>query len=168
MRRLLAPLLSAGLLAAPIFAPLPAWACVNPAEKAAFQVQGVKSELMVVAITCQAQDRYNAFVSRFRDELQSGERTLRRYFARTSGSHAQRDHDAYITALANAQMQDGLRQGDQFCTQRMPLFDSVMALHGLADLSAYADSNGLAQAADLTECPAPAPKKKVTRTASKK
>jgi hypothetical protein len=147
----------------------PALACVTPPEKAAFQVQGVKSELMVVAIDCSAQDRYNAFVTQFRRDLQVGETTLNRYFARTARGHAQTAHDQYITTLANAQMQDGLTQGDQFCVHRMPLFDAVMTLHSTPELAAYANTNAIVQPADLTDCPvkAPKPAKKI-KTASQK
>ena len=40
--------------------------CAKPADVTAFDVAGLKSKLMVTALTCNQQDRYNDFVQRFR------------------------------------------------------------------------------------------------------
>ena len=50
--------------------------CVRPAEKAAFQMSELKSHLTVTAIQCKAEERYNAFVLKYRPELAGGEKTL--------------------------------------------------------------------------------------------
>jgi hypothetical protein len=166
MRLLTSTLVATCLVAGPFLAPATLAApCVRSMEKEAFDVAALKSELMVVAIACQAQDRYNSFMLRFRRDLQSDERAVNNYFARAAGRRAQQEHDAYKTNLANSQSQDGVRQGTLFCSQRLPMFDEVMALKDNKGLSAYAESKGLVQPIDLTECPAP--KKNFRKTADK-
>lgn len=139
--------------------------CVRPPEKTAFDVASLKSELMVIAIACQAQDKYNSFVTRYKSELQSDERALNGYFVRTAGRLAQQRHDNYITNLANAQSENGIQQGTQFCQQHLSMFEEVMALKKSKDLATYAQSKSLAQPIGLSECPAA---KKKMRTASDK
>jgi hypothetical protein len=159
MRPLVCALAAASLLAQAALAPAAlAEPCARPTEKQAFDVAGLKSELMVIAIACQAQDRYNGFVARFRRDLLADERALSGYFARTAGRAARQKHDDYITGLANAQSQEGVRQGTLFCPQRLPLFDEVMALKDGKDLSAYAAARAPAQPIEVTVCPVPGKK----------
>ena len=156
MRPFVCALTAACLLAGPVLAPA-AWAepCARPYEKQAFEVAGLKSELMVVAISCQAQDSYNRFVARYQRELQIDERALAGYFARTAGRRGQQAHDDYITSLANTESEDGVKQGTLFCRQHLPMFDEVMALKDGKDLSGYAESRSLAQPILVTECAGP-------------
>src|SRR5579864_127167 len=101
-------LLSAGIAAA-------AQPCAKPADISAFDIAGLKSKLMVTALTCNQQERYNDFVQRFRTDLMAQERALHAYFARVFGGRAQHEHDDYITSLANTQSESGIRQGTLFC-----------------------------------------------------
>ena len=170
MRPILTCLVAAGLLvgqvcSAAAAAPDP---CARPVEKAAFNITGLKSQLMVTAISCQAQARYNQFVTRYRTDLVSQEKALNGYFQRTSGRSAQKAHDDYITSLANSQSQVGIKSGTLFCDRTVGLFDEVMALKDGKDLPTYAAGKALVQPIDLTECPAqPEKLAKRTRTAKK-
>ena len=139
--------------------------CARADEKQAFDVASLKSELMVTAIACQMQDRYNDFVTRYRPELQADERALNHYFSRTAGRHAQQSHDDYITNLANAQSEEGVHQGTLFCQQHMAMFSDVMALKNPHDLSAYAVSKSLAQPIAVAQCEPP---KRKLRTSAQK
>lgn len=161
MRLLFSSVAAAALLVSHLAA---AQSCARPPEKAAFDVAGLKSQLMVTAISCQAEEKYNAFVMRFRPDLVGTEKTLTSYFNRTFGRRGQQEHDDYITSLANAQSQSGIRSGTLFCQQNVSLFDEVMALRSGADLSTLAAGKGLTQPVALIECAmsAPAP----TRTAA--
>jgi hypothetical protein len=141
--------------------------CAKPPEKAAFDVEGLKSELMVTAISCQAQDRYNAFVTRYRPDLVSQERAIDVYFRRSYGRSAQKQHDDYITLLANAQSDEGIKLGTLFCMKSVGLFDEVMALKDDRDLPNFATGKALPQPIVLLDCPAPKTRVKVTRTAKK-
>ena len=166
------PLLSAvaaSLLTTSTLAPAAlAEPCARPVEKAAFKVAGLKSELMVIAIACQLQDKYNDFVARFRRDLVADERAVNNYFARTAQGHAQQVHDNYITNLANSQSEDGVKQGTLFCNQHLAMFDEVMSLKDGKDLPSYAESKALVQPIEVAECPVAAPAKKKLRTASEK
>jgi hypothetical protein len=139
--------------------------CMRSAEKAAFDIAGLKSELMVIAIDCQVQDKYNAFVVRFRPDLQGSDQGLNNYFQRTT-HHTAQAHDDYITSLANAQSDGALTRGTLFCSENMSMFDKVMALGNSHDLVTYASSQKLRQPIDVVECPAPAAPAKKAKTAS--
>jgi hypothetical protein len=150
-------LLAAGLLCTGIASAQP---CAKPADVSAFDIAGLKSKLMVTALTCNQQERYNEFVQRFRSDLMTHDRALHAYFARAfGGGRAVREHDDYITNLANTQSQSGIRQGTLFCQQTVGIFNEVMALQKGADLPVYAASKALPQPIEVVACPAP------TRTA---
>jgi hypothetical protein len=151
MRTMFSGLLAAGLLCAGIAS---ADQCARPADVSAFDIAGLKSKLMVTALTCSQQDRYNEFVQRFRSDLMSQERALHAYFARTfGGGRAQREHDDYITSLANTVSQSGIRQGTLYCQQNVGIFTEVLALQKGSDLASYAASKGLPQPIDVVACP---------------
>ncbi|EGG75134.1 hypothetical protein SXCC_04044 [Gluconacetobacter sp. SXCC-1] len=126
----------------------------SPAHEA-FDVQGLKSELMVTALSCGAQDKYNNFVMKFRSKLTSEEHVLNGYFSSTYGRNAQRQHDDYITQLANVQSERGLKSGTAFCQQRLSMFDEVGELETAADLSNYAQAKDILQPASYLTCTAP-------------
>ncbi|GBQ09613.1 hypothetical protein [Swaminathania salitolerans] len=126
----------------------------SPAHEA-FNVQGLKSELMVTALSCNAQERYNAFVAKFRPKLTAEEERLNTYFKSAYGRGAQRAHDDYITQLANVQSEGGLKAGTIFCQQRVAMFDEVDALEDGADLAHYADAKDVIQPASFETCSAP-------------
>jgi hypothetical protein len=133
--------------------------CARPVDLTAFDVAGLKSKLMVTAITCSQQDLYNQFVQRFRADLMVHERNLNGYFARVYGGRAQHEHDDYITSLANTQSESGIQQGTLFCQQNVSIFTEVLAIVKGSDLPAYAASKALPQPISLVACPQP------TRTA---
>ena len=155
MRILFSGLVVAGLVASQMAA---AANCTRPADKTAFDVAGLKSHLMVTAITCEATDRYNAFILRYRPDLVAQEKVLTAYFSRTFGRRGQSRHDDYITSLANTQSQSGLRSGTAFCNQNVSMFDDVMRLHGASDLTSYAAGKALVQPIVLVACTTPEPR----------
>lgn len=162
MRAILPSLVALGLVAAPLAS---ANQCARPTEKVAFDVAGLKSELMVIAISCQAQAKYNDFVSRYRTDLVSQERLLNSYFSRNYGRSAQKQHDDYITLLANSQSDAGIQQGTLFCMKNVGLFDEVLALKDSKELPVYATGKALPQPIALLDCPAKPTR--LTRTAKK-
>ncbi len=162
MRFLFSGCLAAGLLASQMAF---AQSCARPADKTAFDVTGLKSQLMVTAITCSATERYNAFVMRYRPNLMTQDKVLTAYFARNFGHRAQAQHDDYITSLANTQSEDGLKSGTAFCAGHMAMFDQVMALHSPAELADFAGNQSIVQPIALVACAEPA-RRAVIRQAS--
>ena len=152
MRTLFSGLLAAGLLTSQMAA---AQNCARPADKTAFDVAGLKSQLMVTAITCEATERYNAFIMRYRPNLLAQEKVLNAYFGRNFGKRAQHEHDDYITSLANSQSENGLKAGTGFCSQNMSMFVEVMALRTGAELPDYAINKNSNQPIALVACVTP-------------
>ena len=159
MRGVLSGVVAASLLIGQVASAQP---CAKPADKTAFDVAGLKSQLMVTALTCDVRDRYNDFVLRFQPELMRQERALTAYFSHGFGRRAQQEHDDYITSLANTQSEAGIKQGTLFCQQSVSLFDAVLALPPGADLAGFAADHNLDQPITLVVCTTPVP---VTRTA---
>jgi hypothetical protein len=160
MRILLSGLVAAGVLSASIAS---AQQCAKPADMSAFGIAGLKSQLMVTALTCSRQDRYNDFVHRFQKDLMAQERALHAYFARVFGGRGQQAHDDYITNLANAQSENGIRQGSLFCQRNAGIFEEVMALPNGVDLAGYASGKSITQPVELVSCPAKAAPARTTR-----
>lgn len=154
LRRLGAGLLAATLLAAP--AAQAVTRCGSAAEQAIFEVQALKTELMVVATACREEDKYNAFVQRYRAELLAADRGMGQHFARTKGRAGQRAHDAYVTNLANARATEAQRLGSDHCQRNVGLFGEVMALPQPRDIADYAAGKDMVPAS-LGACEAPPP-----------
>lgn len=154
MRILLSGLVAAGLLTSHVAA---AQTCARAPDHLAFDVAGLKSQLMVTALTCNEQDKYNAFVTKYRPDLVAQDKNLNGYFTRAHGRRAKTQFDDYITQLANSQSQNGLRRGTLFCEENIGIFDEVMALKSGAELSDFAAGKTLSQPVTLTTCTTPEP-----------
>ncbi len=68
--------------------------CTSPADQSAFEVEALKSELMVLTMSCQRDNDYNAFIRRYQTELRSNEAEISSYFKKAYGRRAQQEHDA--------------------------------------------------------------------------
>lgn len=161
MRAVLSGVVAASLLLGPVANAQP---CAHPTDKTAFDVAGLKSQLMVTALACDVRERYNDFVRRFQSELMRQERALTAYFNRSFGRRGQQEHDNYITSLANMQSEAGIKQGTLFCQQSVGLFDAVLALPQGASVTSFAADRDFDQPITLVVCAAPTPAP-VTRTA---
>jgi hypothetical protein len=159
MRGVLSGIVAASLLMGQVAQAQP---CAKPADKMAFDIAGLKSQLMVTALACDVRERYNDFVRRFQPELMRQERALTTYFSRSFGHRGQQEHDDYITSLANTQSEAGIKQGTLFCQQSVGLFDAVLGLPPSADLAGFAADRDFTQPITLVVCTAPTT---VTRTA---
>ncbi len=134
--------------------------CEFPSERTAFDIEGLKSQLMVTALACKDQDKYNEFMSRYQPDVMRTEHELVTYFKRSYGRDAQKAYDEYITNLADIQEQDGLKAGNAFCANLPAMFDEVMALHSSSELHDFANAKVIAQPVTFEACaeaPPPAP-----------
>lgn len=127
-----------------------AQSCVNAREQQAFHLRALQTHLMVGALSCGMHDRYNAFVTRWQTDLAGAHRHLTGYFNRTQGG--QKALNEYITALANAQSQEGIRLGSAFCSRVGPLFERVALIQTSSDLVTTSAGAGLPLAFDLRPC----------------
>ena len=148
MRLVLTTLVAASLLAGPVSAA----ECLRSDDHAAVDVVTLKTQLMVTALTCQADERYNAFIRKYQADLQREDRSLNAYFTRTYGRNSAKQRDDYVTQLANAQSSEGLKRGSLYCTENLPAFDEVMALRSNAELAQYAAGRQIVQPANIGTC----------------
>jgi hypothetical protein len=165
MRRVLCGLAAAGLLVAQ--QANAAQQCATPADESVFEIQALKSKLMVLATSCRNDKEYNAFVTKFQRDLMTNEKAFDAYFARRYGKAGQREHDSYITALANAQSDVGMQLGTDFCARDKAVFSEVLALPSVSDLPDYVAGKDLVPVSLGACAPAPAMPAPVTRSASK-
>lgn len=148
--------LLAGVALAAIALPAAAQTCLQSAEKTAMDVRALQSQLMVAALSCGQHDQYNAFVTRYQKDLGGAYRQVTAHFRRVHGAGGQRQLDSYITTLANAQSQEGIRQGSLFCQNVAPLFQQAMSQGSLADLATLSVAQKVTNPYDAQACPAPA------------
>jgi hypothetical protein len=151
MSRLFATLAAAALLAPGMASAT----CLKSYEGTAINVAGLKSELMVTALSCDTRDRYNDFVLTFRPMLQREDSALNSYFLRHYGRSWRSEHDDYITQLANMQSEASIREGTQFCHDNVGLFDEVLALKSPTALMAFANDKPMLQPIDDDVCGVP-------------
>lgn len=166
MRRLAYSLAVLGLLAAQQAQAQADLRCLSQAERGAVEVAALRSELMVLATGCHADNDYNAFVRKYQPSLVSNEAAIGDLMKRKYGKRAQVEHDRFTTEMANAESDRGLRLGGDFCAHDGMLFSEVMALTSPTDLPAYAAGKDLVPST-LEACPtevaqAPARKRPVT------
>jgi hypothetical protein len=117
--------------------------CSSVADQSAFEIQALRSELMVLATGCHDDDRYNAFIRRYQSDLQANERLINAYFQHRYGRAAQTEHDRFVTDLANAISREGSDLGGDFCPRNGLIFDEVLALESQAELEDFAAGKNL-------------------------
>jgi len=144
MRRLILSLAAAGTLVCQQAAAQ--LQCLASSERAAFDVQALRSEVMVLATGCSDDAQYNAFIQRFKPELQANERDVDAWFKKKFGRRAQSEHDRFVTDLANAQSSAGNKLGSDFCPHNGMIFQEVMALRDSAELPLFAAGQNLVPA----------------------
>lgn len=120
--------------------------CLPPAERGVFEVQALRSEMMVLATGCSDDAQYNAFIERYQPALQANERQIDAWFKRNFGRRGQSEHDRFVTDLANAQSSAGIGMGSDFCPHNGMIFEEVMALRDSAELPLFAAGQNLVPA----------------------
>lgn len=148
MRMVFSGLVAAGLLVSQTAGA----ACIQPNDREALDVAGLKTQLMVVTLTCKTDTQYNAFINKFKPELNAEERISHNYFAHTYGRAGQKRQDEYVTQLANTKSDAGLRQGNRFCAHNEAIFDEVLALRNGKELEEYAAGRATATPTTMTSC----------------
>jgi hypothetical protein len=139
----------AGMVACAAVAAMPAEAqrrCSSMDEVSAFEIQALRSEMVVLATGCGEQDRYNRVLTKFQAELRANEQAVAAYFRKTYGRSAQAEYDRFITDMANARSTAGMRLGSDFCPRNGAVFAEMLALRSGADLAAYAAGKDLVSA----------------------
>jgi hypothetical protein len=145
-------ILGAAALCGLALQPALAQRCATQAEQSAFEVQALRSELMVLATGCGEDQRYNAFMRKFQPELQANEREMNAFFKKKYGRAGQAEHDRFITDLANLRSRAGTQLGTDFCPRNSQIFSEVMALRSPSELSDFAAGKDLVPAPVVDIC----------------
>ncbi|MCK8784839.1 hypothetical protein M0638_10640 [Roseomonas sp. NAR14] len=122
---------------------LAATRCPSPDDQSLFEVAALKTELMVAAVACRQEERYNSFVQRFQPQLAAADRSLTGWFDRRYGRGGARAYDDFITSLANGRSQFAHSIGSDFCPRNLSHFNEVMSLPSGAELAAFAAGKDL-------------------------
>jgi hypothetical protein len=117
--------------------------CASHAEMSAFEVQALRSELMVLATGCNEEQRYNSFMRKFQSDLQANERAISSYFRKHYGRSGQSEHDRFVTDMANARSSLGTKLGSDFCPRNGLIFAEVLALRNATELAEFAAAKDL-------------------------
>jgi hypothetical protein len=117
--------------------------CSSVSDQSAFEIQALRSELMVLATGCHDDERYNAFIRRYQGDLQANERAINAYFQHRYGKRAQFEHDRFVTDLANAMSRQGSDLGGDFCPRNGLIFNEVLALQSANELTDFAAGKDL-------------------------
>jgi len=104
----------------------------------AFDIIGLKSALMVGALSCNQQSQYDAFMTTFQPHILAEQHVMDAYFRRIGGRYGQSREDAFVTLLANNQSVTGIAQGAIFCLNNTAEFNAVLALRTPEDLNNFA------------------------------
>ena len=141
--------------------------CARDEERSALDTIALKSELMVTALTCHLQEKYDAFIHTYQPALTATEKDVNGYFKHAFGRLYVKEHDDYISNLANVQSEEGLKMGTAFCETYSALFDEVQSLHSSTELPEFAHSKALVQPVSFETCAA-TPAKATRHARSKK
>jgi hypothetical protein len=164
MRRLVSAVAALTMLSAqPVLAQRQ---CSSVSDQSAFEVQALRSELMVLATGCRDDDRYNAFIRRYQADLQANERMINAYFQHRYGKAGQTEHDRFVTELANAISRQGSDLGGDFCPRNGLIFNEVLALQSAAELTEFAAGKDLVPGSVEICTPMPSSAVKVRKAAA--
>jgi hypothetical protein len=142
--------------------------CTSLSDQSAFEIQALRSELMVLATGCHDDDNYNAFIRRFQADLQGNERAINAYFQHRYGRAGQTEHDRFVTDLANAISRQGSDLGGDFCPRNGLIFREVLALQSVNQLADFAAGKNLVPASVEICAPMPSSAATVRKAATKK
>jgi hypothetical protein len=142
--------------------PAPKYVHIKPEDQEklqqAFNVIGLKSALMVAALSCNQQSRYDAFMTQFQPHILEDQHMMDAYFRRIGGRYGQTKEDNFVTLLANNQSVGGIGQGKIFCLNNQAEFDQVMTFKTPDQLDAFVTDTSPDPVVTPVEAPAPAPK----------
>lgn len=133
-------------------------ACLLPGDAQDFNIIGLKSTLMVDALTCGLNKNYDSFMIKFQPKILDAQHQMDSYFARAGGLSGQSMEDEFTTQLANSESDAAAAQGAAFCNQATSQFAQAAALGGTPDLVSYALKQNLAAPPGTpSQCPGTPP-----------
>src|SRR5262249_8507183 len=90
----------------------------------ALKAAALQQRLMVAALSCDAAQAYNNFVTSFQKELQASDRALQNFFRRLSGATGTERYHAYKTHLANTSSMESIGNITTYCADAKARFEA--------------------------------------------
>jgi hypothetical protein len=100
--------------------------CAKPEDMTAVKTAAIQQRLMVAALSCDAAQLYNNFVSTYQKDLQASDRALQTFFRRLNGKTGTEDYHAFKTRLANASSMQSIGDITGYCASAKQLFDDAL------------------------------------------
>jgi len=100
--------------------------CARPEDMTAIKAAAVQQRLMVAALSCDAAQRYNSFVTTYQKELQASDRALQNFFRRLNGRTGTEDYHAFKTRLANASSIQSIGNITAYCDGAKEVFAAAL------------------------------------------
>ena len=100
--------------------------CARPEELSAVKTAAIQQRLMVAALSCNAAQLYNNFVTTYQKDLQASDRNLESFFRRLHGKTGTEDYHAFKTHLANASSMQSIRDITGYCASAKEMFEAAL------------------------------------------
>jgi hypothetical protein len=100
--------------------------CARPEDMTAVKAAAVQQKLMVAALSCNAIQLYNKFVTSYQKELQNSDRALQNFFRRLNGKTGTEDYHAFKTRLANTSSLQSIGDINAYCASTQETFDTAL------------------------------------------
>jgi len=100
--------------------------CARPNEMAAVKTAAIQQRLMVAALSCDAAQVYNRFVSTYQKDLQASDRELQNFFWRLHGKNGTEEYHSFKTRLANASSMASIGDITGYCASAKQAFDDAL------------------------------------------
>jgi len=126
--------------------------CARPDEMAAVKTAAIQQRLMVAALSCDAAQLYNSFVSTYQKDLQASDRSLQSFFRRLNGKSGTEDYHAFKTRLANSSSMASIGDITGYCAGAKQLFDDALN-SARSTLAAFVANRETAADTVFEQCP---------------
>ena len=100
--------------------------CARPEDMTAIKAAAVQQRLMVAALSCDAVQLYNKFVTSYQKDLQASDRALQNFFRRLNGRTGTEDYHAFKTRLANASSMQSIGDITGYCANAKQTFEAAL------------------------------------------
>ena len=100
--------------------------CARPEDMSAIKAAAVQQRLMVAALSCNAIQLYNKFVTAYQKELQTSDRALQNFFRRLNGKTGTEDYHTFKTRLANTSSLQSIGDINAYCASTKEAFDTAL------------------------------------------
>ena len=100
--------------------------CARPEDMNAIKAAAVQQRLMVAALSCDAVQLYNKFVTAYQKDLQASDRALQNFFRRLNGRAGEENYHAFKTRLANASSMQSIGDITGYCASAKEVFSAAL------------------------------------------